>query len=164
MQKILVSACLMGQPVRYNGEHKRSASEVLRRWMADGRVIPVCPEVAGGLTVPRPPAEILGGAGGAAVLARRARVIDPAGNDLTAAFISGAGHALEQVRANGIRIAVLKAGSPSCGNEFIYDGTFSATRVPGQGVTAALLAGAGVRVFNERQFDEASDWLENLET
>ncbi len=164
MEFVLVSACLIGRPVRYDGAHKRSGSEVLQRWLKDGRVVPVCPEVAGGLSVPRPPAEIIGGAGGSAVIAGLAKVVDPAGNDLSAAFRSGARYALEQAQAMGIRMAVLKEGSPSCGSNAIHDGTFSATRVPERGVTAALLVSAGVRVFSEAQFEEAAEWLRSLET
>lgn len=95
MEFVLVSSCRIGHPVRYDGGHKRSGSEVLQRWLTEGRVVPVCPEIAGGLPVPRPPAEIAGGAGGAAVLAGRVQVVDPAGNDLSAEFMAGARHALE---------------------------------------------------------------------
>lgn len=164
MEFVLVSSCLIGNPVRYDGAHKRAASEVLQRWLTEGRVVPVCPEIAGGLPVPRPPAEIAGGAGGADVLAGLVQVVDPAGNDLSAEFMSGARYALEQAQAKGIRIAVLKEGSPSCGSTRIHDGTFTGTRVHGLGVTAALLAGAGVRVFSEMQFEAAAEWLQALET
>ncbi len=163
MQFVLISSCLLGSPVRYNGQHKRSGSEVLQRWLAEGRVVAVCPEVAGGLPVPRPPAEIAAGAGGAAVLSSQAKVIDPHVNDVSAEFIAGARNALEQAQAKGIRIAVLKEGSPSCGSGYIYDGTFSGTKVHGQGVAAALLLGAGIRVFSEEQFDEANEFLLSLE-
>ena len=78
LEHVLVSACLLGSPVRYDGSHKRSTSDVLPRWLTEGRVVAVWPEVAGGLPVPRPPTEIAGGAGGAAVLAGLARVVDPA--------------------------------------------------------------------------------------
>lgn len=164
MEYVLVSACLIGSPVRYDGVHKRSGSGVLQDWLREGRVVPVCPEVAGGLPVPRPPAEIAGGAGGAAVLAGLAKVVDPGANDLAAEFIAGARCALAQARAKGVRIAVLKEGSPSCGSRHIHDGTFSATRVQGQGVTAALLASAGLRVFSEEQFEEAAEFLRALES
>ena len=163
MQFVLVSSCLLGSPVRYNGAHKRSGSEVLQRWLKDGRVVSVCPEVAGGLSVPRPPAEIATGAGGAAVLSGLAKVVDPEANDISAEFIAGARHALEQAQAKGIRVAVLKEGSPSCGSGYIYDGTFSATKVRERGVTAALLESAGVRVFSEEQFAEANEFLLALE-
>ncbi len=164
MELVLVSTCLIGSPVRYDGSHKRSGSEVLQRWLSEGRVVPVCPEVAGGLPVPRPPAEIAGGAGGAAVLAGWAKVVDPSANDLTAVFMAGAMHALDLARSKGIRIAVLKEGSPSCGSSQIHDGTFSAKRVHGQGVTAALLTSAGLHVFSEEQFDAASERLRSIES
>jgi uncharacterized protein YbbK (DUF523 family) len=163
MEFVLVSACLVGSPVRYNGAHKRSGSDVLRRWLDEGRVILVCPEVAGGLLVPRPPAEVWRGLGGANVLAGQAKVVDPQGNDVSVAFLAGANHALLQAKLKGVRVAVLKEGSPSCGSSYIYDGSFSGTRVPEKGVTSALLEHSGVRVFSEEQFFEANQFLLALE-
>lgn len=160
---VLVSACLIGRPVRYDGAHKRSGDAVLQRWLDEGRVVAVCPEIAGGLGVPRLPAEIAGGAGGAAVLAGRAQVIDRQGHDVSAAFVAGAQQALREAQARGIRVAVLKEGSPSCGSGRIHDGSFSAAMVPGQGVTAALLESAGIRVFSEAQFAAADACLHGLE-
>ncbi|MEJ6003187.1 DUF523 domain-containing protein [Paucibacter soli] len=158
-KKVLVSACLLGQPVRYDGLGQRSDSAVLQRWLDEGWVLPLCPELAGGLPVPRAPAEIGAGAGGGAVLAGHARVIDAAGQDLTAAFVAGAEQALQAARQHGIRVAVLKEGSPSCGSARIYDGSFAARRVPGQGVSVALLRAAGIAVFSELQWLEADAWL-----
>jgi len=163
VQLVVVSSCLLGSPVRYNGGHKRSGSEVLQRWLMEGRVVSACPEVAGGLPVPRPPAEVTAGAGGAKVLAGLAKIVDSQGNDVTAEFISGARLALQQAQLRGIRVAVLKEGSPSCGSGFVYDGTFSGSKVPQRGVTAALLESAGVRVFSEEQFAEANEFLQSLE-
>ena len=163
MQFVLVSSCLLGSPVRYNGAHKRSGSEVLQRWLDEGRVVAVCPEVAGGLPVPRPPAEIVGGAGGAKVIAGFVKVVDPQGNDVSAHFIAGAQHALRQAQLKDIRVAVLKEGSPSCGSGYIYDGTFTGTRVAERGVTSALLESAGVKVFNEEQFAQADEVLMQME-
>lgn len=163
MEKILVSACLLGDPVRYNGAHKRSDHEALQRWMREGRVVPVCPEIAGGLPVPRLPAEIVEGADGARVLAGEARVFDSHGADVSHHFVGGAEVALATARANGVRIAILKEGSPSCGTNFIYDGTFSGTRVANPGVTAALLQSAGIRVFSEAQIEDAEDLLRQIE-
>ncbi|OOV06598.1 purine-nucleoside phosphorylase [Rhodoferax fermentans] len=160
---VLVSACLLGSPVRYNAIHKRCDSEVLARWLAQGRVVPVCPEVSGGLPVPRPPAEISLGAGGAKVLLGQARVIDRQGQDVSDAFISGARHVLVQAQSQDIRVAVLKEGSPSCGSGYIYDGSFTGQRMVERGVTAALLESAGIRVFSEAQFVEANDLLLRLE-
>jgi uncharacterized protein YbbK (DUF523 family) len=110
--------------------------------------VPVCPEVAGGLPVPRPPAEIVGG-DGQAILDGQARVLTIDGKDVTGVFLAGARQALETAQRLGIRQAVLKDDSPSCGCRRIYDGTFSDRRVPGQGVAAALLQRNGVRVLSE---------------
>jgi uncharacterized protein YbbK (DUF523 family) len=163
MKHVLVSACLLGSPVRYNGAHKRSGSEVLLRWLQQGRVVSVCPEVAGGLPVPRPPAEILAGAGGASVIAGLAKVVDPEANDVSAEFVAGAKHALQLAQSRGIRVAVLKEGSPSCGSGFIYDGSFTGAKVQQLGVTAAMLHNAGIKVFSEEQFSEANAYLLTLE-
>ena len=154
MQKILVSRCLLGHRVRYDGGASGSFDQ-LQQWLDEGRVVPLCPEVAGGLPTPRPAAEIPGGQG-AEVLDGHASVITTAGEDVSAAFLSGAYQALELVQKHGIRIAVLKANSPSCGNLFTYDGTFSGVKVSGEGVTAALLKRNGVQVFSELELPEAA--------
>lgn len=153
---VLVSACLLGQAVRHDGRDKRSDHPVLQAWQAQGRVLPLCPEVAGGLPVPRLPAEIEAGAGGAAVWAGVARVRNVQGEDVTAAFTRGAEAALALVRQHGVRVAVLKAGSPSCGSAWSYDGSFSAARVALPGVTSAALQAAGVRVFSEAEWAAAA--------
>jgi uncharacterized protein YbbK (DUF523 family) len=161
MEKLLVSRCLLGQRVRYDGGAHGPFS-ALQQWQAEGRVIAVCPEVAGGLPTPRPPAEIPGGRG-AEVLEGRLPVLSVDGEDFTAAFVRGAEIALALVRQHGIRLAVLKARSPSCGNLQNYDGSFSGSLVDGEGVTAALLRQAGVRVFHEGQFAEVTQALAELE-
>jgi uncharacterized protein YbbK (DUF523 family) len=163
MHFVLFSACLLGSPVRYDGAHKHSLSEVLQRWLEDGRVVSICPEVAGGLPVPRPPAEIFAGGGGVNVLSGLSKVVDPQGNDVSAAFIAGARHALEQAQRMGVRVAVLKEGSPSCGSSYIHDGSFTGTKVSEKGVTAAQLESSGVSVFSEDQFVEANAFLLQLE-
>lgn len=163
MPPILISACLLGRPVRFDGAHKQAHSAVLQRWLDQGRVVPLCPEVAGGLPVPRPAAEIANGAGGAQVLAGGARVLTRAGDDVSAAFIAGARQALALAQAHGIRVAVLKDGSPSCGASTVHDGTFTGTRIAGLGVTATLLREAGVQVFSELQFAEADALLSVLD-
>ncbi len=144
-KKVLVSACLLGERVRFDGREKGSSHAVLARWLAEGRVVRVCPEVEGGLAVPRPPAE-----------QRAGRVVTDTGVDVTAEFERGAAAALALVKAHGISVAVMKEGSPSCGSGFIYDGTFSRTRVPGgEGETVKLLRAHGVQVFSELQWDLA---------
>jgi len=163
MRLILVSACLLGHHVRYDGGGAELESHVLRRWAAEGRVVAVCPEVDGGLPTPRPPAEISRGGGGSLVLEGQAQVIDMAGRDVTPSFVMGADHALAVARAGGVRIAVLKDGSPSCGASYIYDGSFTGRRIPAAGVTAARLRDAGLRVFSEAQLEEAAIHLARLE-
>lgn len=162
MHRVLVSACLLGERVRHNGEHKQSHDRVLQRWLREGRVVPFCPEVAGGLPVPRPAAEIAEATGGSSVLSGAGRVLDVNGRDVSAFFVAGAQQALEYAQRESIRVAVLKEGSPSCGTSFIYDGTFTSRRVPGQGVTAALLRQAGIHALNEFQFEEADRILTQL--
>ncbi|MBV4540930.1 MULTISPECIES: DUF523 domain-containing protein [Pseudomonas] len=160
LPKVLVSACLLGQPVRYDGRAS-GHPDVLRQWQAEGRVVPLCPEVAGGLPTPRPPAEIPGGQG-SQVLAGDVQVLTVTGEDVTGEFLAGAQQALALVRRHGIRVAVLKAGSPSCGNRLTYDGTFSGVKVPGEGVTTALLRREGVQVFSELELEQAQQALARL--
>jgi len=160
LPKVLVSACLLGQPVRYDGRAS-GHPDVLQAWQAAGRVVPLCPEVAGGLPTPRPPAEIPGGQG-SAVLDGQAQVLTVTGEDVSDAFLAGAQLALALVRRHGIQVAVLKSGSPSCGNRLTYDGTFSGVKVPGEGVTTALLRREGVLVFSELELDEAQQALAGL--
>ena len=156
MVKVLVSACLLGAPVRYNGKDKKSGHPVLERWLREGRVVSACPEVLGGLGTPRAPAEIVHIAGLRRVAART-------GRDVTAAFEQGAALALDQAVTNGVRVAVLKEGSPSCGSAWVYDGTFTGTRLAGEGVTTALLRGRGIRVFSEDEFDAADAFIATLD-
>jgi uncharacterized protein YbbK (DUF523 family) len=160
MEKILVSRCLLGHRVRYDAGAS-GPFEQLQQWVDEGRVVPLCPEVAGGLPTPRAAAEIPGGQG-AQVLDGQAAVMTTEGEDVSAQFLTGAYQALELVREHSIRIAVLKANSPSCGNLLTYDGTFGGVKVPGEGVTAALLKRHGVRVFSELELVEAALALEAL--
>ncbi|MGZ7455987.1 DUF523 domain-containing protein [Pseudomonas sp. Ma2-10] len=160
MQKILVSRCLLGHRVRYDGGASGPFDQ-LQQWLDEGRVVPLCPEVAGGLSTPRAAAEIPGGQG-AEVLDGRASVITTEGEDVSVEFLSGAYQALELMQKHGIRIAVLKANSPSCGNLLTYDGTFSGVKVSGEGVTAALLRRHGVQVFSELELPKAAAVLATL--
>lgn len=148
---VLVSACLLGQPVRYDGGAKPIVSPILDRWRDEGRVVPLCPEVLGGLPVPRPPVE------------RQAdgRFRDCEGRDRTAAFDAGAAASL--ALASGAALALLKEGSPSCGVRRIYDGTFTGQSIPGEGRTAEALRRAGIPVFGEDDQEAAAAWLARLE-
>ncbi|MGH3382318.1 MAG: DUF523 domain-containing protein [Actinoallomurus sp.] len=162
MERILVSACLLGQPVRYDGTGRRSDHVLLALWRDQGRLVPICPEVRGGLPVPRPAAEISGGFG-EDVLDDRARVLTRDGTDVTRHFLLGARHALDQARSHAARIAILKESSPSCGSLRVFDGTFEGRKVPGEGVTTALLARHGIAVFAEDALDAAAVRLAELE-
>ncbi|MET8052355.1 MULTISPECIES: DUF523 domain-containing protein [unclassified Streptosporangium] len=162
MERILVSACLMGRKVRYDGAAKTSGDALLAAWRRQGRLVPFCPEVEGGLPVPRPAAEIEGGAGGAAVLSGTARVLTTGGADVTAAFLAGAQAALAVARSFDVKVAILKEGSPSCGSLTVYDGTFAGRRVPGHGVTSALLELHGIAVFGEDRITEAAARLREI--
>ncbi|WP_017591292.1 DUF523 domain-containing protein [Nocardiopsis potens] len=163
MHKVMVSACLMGRPVRYDGRAKTSEHPVLARWRAERRLVVFCPEVSGGLPVPRPPAEIAAGAGARAVLDGTAAIRTPDGADVTRYFTDGARAALAAAREHGVAVAVLKEGSPSCGLHRVYDGSFTGSTVPGPGVTARLLADAGIAVFTEDEIDAAAARLRALE-
>lgn len=151
--KILVSACLAGRPVRYDGAAKTLEHPALARWREEGRVVIVCPELAGGFSVPRPPAEIAEGGSGDDVLAGRARVVEITGADVTELYLAGARSALALAQAEGCRFALLIDGSPSCGSAFIYDGAFAGRRHAGSGVTAALLRAQGLEVFTPSEID-----------
>ena len=145
MKKILISACLAGENVRYDNRQVPIAFDLLEKWDQQGRLIKVCPEVCGGLPVPRPAAQIVNG-NGYDVLQGKARVIDMENNDVTCAFIQGAQYALGLAQKYDIQVAVFKEKSPSCGVNQIYDGTFSSILIPGCGVTVALLKENGIRV------------------
>ena len=140
--KILVSACLLGEPCRYDGASK--PVEALRQLEAQGyELIPVCPEVMGGLATPRPPAEVQ----------EDGRVVNREGVDVTAEYRRGAQGALEIAQREDCTLAVLKEKSPSCGNREIYDGSFSRRLIPGMGVTARLLTQKGITVLGESQLE-----------
>lgn len=153
---IIVSACLAGLEVKYNGAH--NLVQKIKEWHEEGRVIPVCPEVLGGLSVPREPAEIVGGTGDD-VLDGRAKVITKSGKDVTAQFIKGAEETLKIVQEAGAEIIILKERSPSCGSAMIYNGTFKGETIAGNGVTAAHLRRNGITVLSEETF--ASYFNEN---
>jgi uncharacterized protein YbbK (DUF523 family) len=147
-RKVLVSACLLGRKVRYDGTGATDVDHVLARWRDEGRIVMVCPEVSGGLSTPRPPAEAVG-----------ERVVTVDGVDVTAAFERGAEVALQLAREHDVALAVLKARSPSCGSTNEYDGTFSGELRPGQGVTARVLRAHGIAVFSEETLAQAQDYL-----
>lgn len=144
---ILVSACLLGQKVKYDGG--ANPQELLMEAEDKGRFVPVCAECAGGLPVPRNPVEIHQGTG-KDVLQGRSAVCEASGNAHTVEFIHGAEAVLETAKKHHANVAILKESSPSCGVHTIYDGTFSHTKLEGQGVCAALLKQNGIRLYSEK--------------
>lgn len=154
MEKILISACLCGDIVRYDGKSAPCNHPLIKEWDTHGRLVRFCPEVAGGLPTPRDPAEI-SGPGGAGVLAGDARVVTNQGQDVSAAFIKGAQLALSEIRRHGIAVAILKEKSPSCGSSLIYDGAFSGNLIQGMGVATSVLRRHGVKVFSEYGIERA---------
>ena len=138
MPKILVSACLYGECTKYDGTNNILKNPFFLGWKNRGELIPVCPEVMGGLPTPRPCSEICGG-----------KVINTLGEDVTEAFNKGAREALDIAKNNNVTFAILKQGSPSCGCKKIHDGTFSGNKISGMGVTARLLTDNGIVVFDE---------------
>ena len=135
---VLVSACLLGIECDHRGDG-RPIVAALRELGRASRLIPVCPEVAGGLPTPRPAAEIQ----------RDGRVQTASGDDVTELYERGARHAVALARAAGVRRAVLKARSPSCGCHEVYDGSHSDVLVAGEGITASALRSAGIEVMSE---------------
>jgi uncharacterized protein YbbK (DUF523 family) len=142
---ILVSACLLGVNCQYNGESDFTR-ELLEFLKDKGEFIAVCPEVLGGLSIPRDGAEIIG-----------KKVKTAKGKDVTKQFLKGAEQVLKVAKENNVKFAILKAKSPSCGVGWIYDGTFSRNLIKGDGVTAALLKKNGIKVFTEKDLI-AGNW------
>ena len=139
-ESILVSACLLGEPCRYDGASVPSAAVI--EFACGHEVVPVCPEQLGGLPTPRTPSEIQ----------PDGRVVDREGVDRSEAFAQGARAALAVAREHGCTCAILKARSPSCGVREVYDGSFAGMLVPGEGVAAAALREAGLAVYDEVSF------------
>ncbi len=150
MDKILISGCLAGDVVRYDGRHIPLEDHWLKGLLRNGILCKCCPEVEGGMPIPRAPAQIVGGSG-FDVLAGRATVVDVCGENVTRYFLEGAEWALSKVRQFNIKAALLKEKSPSCGCRTIYDGSFSSKLTDGVGVTTALLMENDVSVFSEKE-------------
>ena len=150
-EKILVSACLLGEKCRYDG-NDNLIPEIAKKLNADN-IVPCCPEVLGGLSTPREPAEIIGGSA-ADILTGNAYVITKNGADVTKEFVAGAYETLELAKENNITIAILKERSPSCGSCMIYDGAFNGSKIAGAGLTTALLRQHGISIYSEENFNE----------
>lgn len=156
MHKILISACLLGEKVRYDGGGKRLLHPVIERWREEGRLVPFCPEVSGGLPTPRPPAEIH----------QRFPILVRSrdGDDVTPAFLDGAERTVEVARREGCCCALMKSKSPSCSNSRVYDGSFSGTLIEGAGLAAAELMRHGLPVFDETQLEALIDFILSQQT
>ncbi|WHY01331.1 DUF523 domain-containing protein [Neobacillus sp. DY30] len=148
---ILVSSCLAGLEVRYNGTH--SLDNRISNLVGENKAVTICPELLGGFSTPREPAEIVGGDGGD-VLDGKAKVVEKSGNDVTELYIKGAYATLEKAKKINATIVVLKENSPSCGSSMIYNGEFRGNKIVGNGVTSALLKRNGLQVISEEQFVE----------
>lgn len=144
MEKILISACLVGDNVKYNGGNNKSP--LIEKLLEKYELIPFCPEVEGGLFVPRSPSERQGG-----------RVINSVGKDVTSAFERGAELAFNICLFLKIKKVILKERSPSCGSKEIYDGSFSHKVIPGMGVTAEYLISKGIQVISEDEIETLLD-------
>lgn len=157
MAKLLISACLLGQKVRYDGKDNLQTHERLQAMVAAGNVVTICPEMAGGLDTPRDPAEIEPGASALDVIQGKAKIFTIHHADVTAEYLAGVYKALALAKQHNVTVAILKARSPSCGSKQVYDGHFSRHLIPGMGVTAALLQQHNIKVFDETQIDAAID-------
>lgn len=153
MKKILVSECLYGgRIVRYDAEDVTEKNLVFLKWKAEGRLVPICPEVFGGLPIPRPDSQIVGN-----------KVQTCSGKDVTFEYEKGAKEALRLSLENEVAFAIMKQDSPSCGSKYIYDGTFTDTKIKGQGLAVEYLRNAGVVVFGEEDIQKAEEYLNSLE-
>ena len=136
MERILISACLVGDNVKYDGGNNKNP--LIEKLLEKYELVPFCPEVEGGLPTPRHPSE-----------QRGEQVVNDIDEDVTDEFNKGADLALNICLYLKITKAILKERSPSCGVHSIYDGTFSHKVIPGSGVTAALLKRKGIEVYSE---------------
>jgi len=146
----LISSCLIGIYCRYDG--KTTSSERLVDLVREGKAIFICPEQIGGLATPRVPAEIEHGKTAKDVLEGRAKVVGDDGSDVTREFVNGANETLKLCKRLGIKIAILREKSPSCGSSKVFDGTFLGNKISGHGITTELLINNGITVYSEENF------------
>ncbi|RIN29785.1 DUF523 domain-containing protein [Staphylococcus succinus] len=146
---ILISACLVGQNVRYDGGNKLNNN--LKNLVDQGLAQPICPEVLGGLTTPRNPAEIIGG-DGFDVLENKAKIIDNQGNDVTEEYINGAIKSLDICQIMNCSTLILKSDSPTCSSQNIYSGQFNGNKKQGVGIFSALLIKNGIQIYDEKNY------------
>lgn len=147
---ILISSCLIGLNVKWNGKSKNIAD--LKRLVSEGKAIFLCPEQIGGLSTPRVPAEIEAGRTAKEVLEGKAKIIGNNGSNLTEEIIRGSNETLKFCKEYGIKIAILRDGSPTCGSVKTYSGRFDGVKIKGRGVLTELLEQNGIKVYNEFNF------------
>jgi uncharacterized protein YbbK (DUF523 family) len=150
MEKILISACFLGEKVRYDGLSKTLSNPFIHLWRQQKRLVVICPEVAGGLPVPRNPAELQ---------QNTDRAITEYGFDVSHHFSSGAQQALALCKKHSIKFALLKESSPSCGSTWVYDGNFVNKKIAGQGITCQLLRQHDIKVFSENTIELLAEAL-----
>ena len=142
-EKLLISSCLLGENVKYDGTNNSLSKDILDKLKEKYELFSFCPEVAGGLPTPRVPCEIIS--------QNRLKIINKNNEDKTLEFVNGANKTLALCKKEGIKIALLKANSPSCSNDFIYDGTFTSTKIESFGVTTKQLKNHNISVYNETE-------------
>lgn len=149
MRKILVSQCLYGgTPVRYDGKSKAETDMRFIKWKEEGRLVPICPEVFGGLPIPRPDAQRAGD-----------KVVARNGRDVTCEYLTGAEESVRLAIEENVICAIMKEKSPSCGSSIIYDGTFSGNLIQGEGLAVELLRKSGIKVYSEEQLEKVEELL-----
>ncbi|MBV1910814.1 MAG: DUF523 domain-containing protein [Kangiellaceae bacterium] len=153
--KILISACLLGEQVRYDGKDKLLNDDRIANWLQQSILVAICPEVSGGLSTPRAPAELQS-------RIEPQQVITINNADVTDAFKKGARQALELCISNDIKLAILTEGSPSCGSSNINDGQFRHRKIPGEGLTTKLLRENNITVFSHLEIDRAERYYQTL--
>ncbi len=141
MDKIIVSSCILGNNTKYNGGN--NYNPLVERLKEKFIIIPICPEVMGGLGIPRIPSERIND-----------RVINKNGDDVTNNYLLGLDKVLKLIENEEIKYAVLKDGSPSCGSKYIYDGTFTGNKIYGMGITAEGLSKLGIKIITEKEIEE----------
>lgn len=138
MQNVLISACLLGVDCKYNGSNNKLDDEIIHSLKEKYNLIPVCPEIMGGMPTPRNPVEITDG-----------KVFDYDGEEFTKEFEKGSEEVLKLAKLYDTTIAILKENSPSCGSNYIYDGTFNHKKIKGMGIAALKLSKENIKLFSE---------------
>ena len=149
--KVLISACLLGDNVKYSGGNNLTPELVTMLEKYNVKIVKICPECFAGLPIPRVPSEI-----------REDKVFSEDGKDITEEFLSGAEKTYQIAKRKQVDFAILKERSPSCGSSFIYDGSFSGKVIEGQGLTAKKLSKENIIIFSEENLKEIEKYLQEL--